>query len=209
MCVTGANAADYSVSDASKMDWTGFYAGIFGSYGAGTVTGVTLGTSDASSVKGAGIGAALGYDYDMNGVIIGGEADLQYTTMSDSAPCTLSPTQTCASRVNWMGSVRGRVGVALDTLLVYGTAGLALADITTTVSPPTGGTTGSYQSTYFGWVAGAGAELAITDSLTGKLEYNYSSYGSQNTTAGSFVSIATITPSPIHTIKFGLNYRFN
>ena len=211
LCSVAANAslaADYSFEDKSNTDWTAFYAGIFGSYDSIAAKSTSGSVGDSLTATGAGIGVNVGYDYDFGGVVAGIEADAHVSAASGSEACIGSPTQTCGAELNWMATIRGRLGVTMDTLLLYGTAGVAAVNATATVTPPSSGTTGTNTDTYFGWVAGAGAEMALTDAITAKLEYNYAEFGAKTTAVGAFNSQYDVKIAPVHTVKLGLNYRF-
>src|SRR5262245_57441508 len=77
------------------------------------------------------------------------------------------------------GSLRGRVGYALDRLLLYGTAGIAFADLSQNIQK--GRNAGEQvvweNQTPTGYVLGAGAEYAFNSRWIGRVEYLYSNYG--------------------------------
>ena len=89
-----------------------------------------------------------------------------------------------------LGKYRARNGPALgmeprdvDDLLIYGTGGLAFADVAmrTTVAvgdPPMGTLRGAHEQTKVGWTLGGGAEYAVTDCVTLKAEALYFDLGS-------------------------------
>lgn len=70
------------------------------------------------------------------------------------------------------GSVRARVGYALDHALFYGAAGWtgARGHVSTPV--------GDDDATFSGWTVGAGLDYAFTDNIFGRVEYRYNDYGS-------------------------------
>jgi outer membrane immunogenic protein len=83
---------------------------------------------------------------------------------------------TSTHEVAWVGTLRGRAGVAFDRLMIYVTGGLAWASLKTTadevfltpVSNP-----GSFDSTRIGWVGGVGLEYAVTYNWIVRGEYLY------------------------------------
>ena len=102
------------------------------------------GSTPAASWHGAYAGGALGYGWGNGGlngnhigvyggvnatvgsnVVVGGEADVN---MSGQRSATVEGGNLRENFSNWNGSVRGRVGVAIDRFLPYATAGIALAD---------------------------------------------------------------------------------
>jgi outer membrane immunogenic protein len=104
---------------------------------------------------------------------------------------------------NWLASVRARLGYAVDDVLFYGTAGWAISNIDYGVTVPSD--TFSDSLTHNGWTAGAGAELAVTDQLTARLEYRYTDFGAEALTVGT--ESLQIEPHT-HAVRAGLSWRF-
>jgi outer membrane immunogenic protein len=69
-----------------------------------------------------------------------------------------------------VGSLRGRIGVALDDFLLYGTGGVAA----TGLEASSGGL--SERDTAFGWTLGAGVEAALSENVTARVEYRYTEF---------------------------------
>jgi outer membrane immunogenic protein len=104
---------------------------------------------------------------------------------------------------NWLASVRAHLGYAVDDVLFYGTAGWALSNIDYSAIAPTEALSDSL--THSGWTAGAGAELAVTDQLTARLEYRYTDFGAETfTIAGEPYEFEPHT----HAVRAGLSWRF-
>jgi outer membrane immunogenic protein len=83
--------------------------------------------------------------------------------------------------MDWFSTVRGRIGLPFGGLLIYGTGGLAFANVSmnTTVTVGTeGALTGATEETKVGWTLGGGAEYAVTDCVTIKAEALYFDLGS-------------------------------
>ena len=70
-------------------------------------------------------------------------------------------------QAGYVGTVRGRVGYAMNNVLIFATGGLAYG----TVRAQIGGFTESRTST--GWTIGAGAEVGLTQHWSVKAEYLY------------------------------------
>jgi outer membrane immunogenic protein len=132
------------------------------------------------------IGAQVGCNYQVGSFVFGGEADWQWTGLKTSAdagfgafPNVGNPaftnaahTEHVSSSLRSFGTIRGRAGFAWDRLFVYGTGGLAMADLrsetnvtfaTFPVAPVYNGAVhvGSTSLTKGGWVVGGGAEYAF------------------------------------------------
>src|SRR5262249_10329187 len=115
-----------------------------------------------------------GLEADFQGLSNNHDTDsITLTTTAVGFPDTFVSTTTVTKQVDWLGTVRGRLGVlAAPSLLIYGTGGLAYgeAKASTTVAqtatcifsclnPPINyGTTASFSETRVGWTVGAGLE---------------------------------------------------
>ncbi|MCY1248138.1 Outer membrane protein beta-barrel domain protein [compost metagenome] len=97
------------------------------------------------------------------------------------------------------GSLRARVGVDLNPVLLYGTAGLAVGQAKGTV----GGA--SDKNTMVGWTAGAGAETFVTDNITARVEYRYTDYGSKDFRMGG-TNVSSGYDE--HSVRVGMGVKF-
>lgn len=179
--------------------WQGFYVGAhlgttFANYQA-TLTPGPAGYSDSSSDVSYGLYG--GYTMQWNMMVAGIEADLTGSLPDGSG---LAGATLVNSGGDVSGTIRGRLGFMIDPFVVYGTAGLALAD--------TGFSTaaGSDSSVEFGGVAGFGAEAEITSGVTARAEYFYTSYGSGTYLLGPLTAGNAGLDS--HTLRIGIGYQF-
>jgi outer membrane immunogenic protein len=166
---------------APVYNWAGVYIGINGGYGFGSSTWTDplnasgAGNSGSFNVKGGLVGGTLGVNWQANAFVFGVETDLDWQGLKGTtsnafcgAPVTAAGVTglSCQTESNWIGTVRGRLGVAADRVLFYATAGGAYGNV------QAGLTTQSLQSsTEFGWTAGAGIEGALAENWTAKIEY--------------------------------------
>jgi outer membrane immunogenic protein len=102
---------------------------------------------------------------------------MSWVTASGSAN-QLAPfrtTQTASTNEDWLGTARVRIGVApANGWLVYGTGGLAVADVGASITNADG--TIAFPGEFHvrpGWTAGGGVEAAIIDNWSAKVEYLY------------------------------------
>ena len=136
------------------------------------------------------------------------------TTLGPAIPFTLT------QKIDWFGTVRGRVGVlATPRVLFYATGGLAYGDVGT--NETIGASSFSASDLRVGYTVGAGIEGALGGNWTAKLEYLYVDLGR---TSGSFataiaasgggaVTSGTLTSAyssrvTDNILRVGLNYRF-
>jgi outer membrane immunogenic protein len=121
-------------------------------------------------------------------------------------------------KLDSLASVRGRAGVVLGNLMLYGTAGVAWAR--TNVHIQEGdlapGLQVSLHHTATGLVGGVGAEWYITrlgpGSLLFRTEYLHYAFGTQNLVSsatfsdGSFAALTT--PGSVDVVRAGLSWKF-
>lgn len=105
-----------------------------------------------------------GINKDFAPFLAGIEADIGYAFNLAKPPSspygTLTPTGLEAS-------LRGRLGAILDGVLLYGTGGLALANVTKSFPDF------HYDTIHAGWTIGAGIETFLTPALLLRAEYLY------------------------------------
>jgi outer membrane immunogenic protein len=138
----------------SAYSWAGPYLG--------ATLGYEWGSVDNSNTHPSGIagGVEAGYNWQRGAFVFGGEADIQLSGADD----TLAPFEFSNP---WFGTLRGRAGVALSNVLLYGTAGLSYGDL----RADSFNLTESHTSV--GWVAGGGVEVAFTPRWSAKAEWLY------------------------------------
>jgi outer membrane immunogenic protein len=170
--ITAALCGPVQADDASPSqhgDWTGFYAGLHA--GGGTLD-VTEGGLSVHSGTGFAGGGQVGYNWQTSDWVLGFEGDVSGTALSARRFSSL------AARVNLLSSLRARVGMTFDNILVYATGGGALANGKTYTSLSTG-----TNFTTFGGVVGGGVEIAFDPRWTTRAESLYYIYDQTETAA--------------------------
>ena len=81
-------------------------------------------------------GLQIGYNRQINQFVWGVEADVSYVGADGS---TTAAGPLIIGETNWAATLRGRVGYAWETMLLYGTLGVAMMDMDTGL-PGLGGT---------------------------------------------------------------------
>jgi outer membrane immunogenic protein len=233
----------------SVFNWSGFYIGV-NAGGAWGREDHTTGFSPSDLAANAGTGgnaAAIqaqlsgrsdlnsgftggfqaGYNWQMApNWILGLEGDINYVDVSRSTglvqivtlpPGTLS---TQSTRVDWLSTIRGRLGYSFGNLMIYGTGGLAMAheDSTNSTQAPLGGGANAFEignasDVRFGYSVGGGVEYALNHNWSVKAEYLYNNLETLNyvSTSQALNSTAFHTGSSaliLNVVRGGLNYKF-
>jgi outer membrane immunogenic protein len=167
---------------AHAADWTGGYLGVAMGYADANDAWNEGGAPDdpVLSPEGGNFSVYAGYGVDLAGLVLGLEGDLSFPDLSDNATCDVLIE--CTFDVELMTSLRGRAGVALGPLLLYGTAGIALGYIATDTDE-LGGVSAS--KTLSGYTVGIGSEIQLADSLRLGIEYRHSDYGDADVNLGT------------------------
>jgi outer membrane immunogenic protein len=113
--------------------------------------------------------------------------------------------------------VRGRLGWAWNSILLYGTGGLAYGYVADNVSvntvPPFSTTHGFSNSTRVGWAAGAGIEWAVAPGWSVKGEYLRVDLGTRTDRQTFAVSATDFLDyrfkHAYDIVRVGLNYKLN
>jgi outer membrane immunogenic protein len=161
-------------------------------------TNGTLALSDSRNDIGFVGGGQVGYNWQFgtgSGPVVGIEADFQYADLGNGGGRTRNYTFTgtglglaflpppatvvrSSDRVDFFGTVRGRLGWAWDRTLFYGTGGLAY---------------GSTGNSDIGWTAGGGVEYAWSNNFTVRLEGLYVDLDQNNNRGAPVYNLATNT----------------
>lgn len=247
--------------------WTGFYVGANAGYGFGDQTasfvggdpliraftaGTGFGTGTpvpaaSYDLKGITGGAQAGYNFqiapqwvagieaDFNGLDFNNTASSSFGFGINAAGNTLVATQ----KADWFGTLRGRIGwLPTDSLLLYGTGGLAYGQVKETLVFNQNGSgggdgfgfgyqcngtgagcfAGSSSRVAVGYAAGAGLEYAVSRNFTVRAEYLYVNLGSTSAQAftvvpraGGFAPasfVAGFGDFNFNIVRAGVNYRF-
>jgi outer membrane immunogenic protein len=177
-------------------------------------------------------GGQIGFNWQAPGLqwVVGVEGDFQGTSLERRFVCcgplvptlfpdVFAPGDAFSVKNDWQASIRGRIGYAWDRFLVYGTVGVAFANLEATVALlPVNGVPGVFASasdTLTGLTVGGGIEFGLWDNWSLGAEYRFSSFD-----AGDFALGNLVTPligAPLrssfdletHEVTARLNYRFS
>jgi outer membrane immunogenic protein len=242
----GATAADYN--------WTGLYIGANAGYASGHSTaqqGLTAPNCDGPicpdlialvarsaqdlDPRGFTGGLQFGYNHRHSGsnLVFGFEADVNFVRLNQSfslGPIVVNPAFPIdfdargAATADWFGTVRGRVGVPFDRLLVYATGGFAVTNATywevATTSTNRVNALRTFRlsnSLQPGWAAGGGFEYALGNRWSAKAEYLHFDFGATTDTTpatggigGMRNSVMTLSARlSVDVVRVGLNFRLD
>jgi outer membrane immunogenic protein len=197
---------------------------------------LTAGHYPSLHSSGVAAGGQIGCNLQSNHLVAGLETDINYFGLEKDISSTMSSfkgipltnqsvTTNSSISAHWLFTLRGRLGYALDTWLVYVTGGLATTRIqgssiyqNVVVSPPhlAEGEAAGASGTKAGWTVGAGIEHAFNRNWTSKLEYLYADFGSITAsgqllgeTGPSGITLTHNFTLATHIVRAGLNYKFN
>ena len=200
--MTAASAADLAARPYTKapplspaINWSGFYIGAMGGY-----------AFDSSNGGGFG-GGTIGYNWQAPGsqFVFGIEIDAAGASIKDSQTGFIGIVPvTGEAKIDALGSVTGRIGVAVDAALFYAKGGYAWAD--NKLSATLLGVTDSDSHVHSGYTIGGGIEYMFAPNWSAKAEYMFTHLGSENyNVAGIGFDSGT---AEFSSVKVGINYHF-
>jgi outer membrane immunogenic protein len=159
-------------------------------------------------------GVYVGHDAEMQGYILGAEADFNFMNLSDSESFDGfhdgGEGLTIHASLDAVGSLRGRIGVPMDNMLFYATAGIAVGTATVGYSTNSIFVVDSEDHELkFGGVIGAGVETKLTENVSARLQglfYNFGSYTFTPESVGPDVSYKA--DATAFTLTAGLSWNF-
>jgi outer membrane immunogenic protein len=223
-------------------NWTGFYIGgsVGGAWsrnqtsqgqGLTAVGGLPFSpllpfNTNATSIIG---GPQIGYNLQFAPQWVAGlEADFDWTKLNGSQTYNPIPPgiggaaippsfMTMGRDIDWLGSVRGRLGYTWNSLLLYGTAGVAWSKVGFLgIDSRQGGAFGETTSlsvTKAGWVAGGGLEYLVSKNWSGRIQFLHYSFAGVSAfgVPSSLPAVDNFSwgRTQVNSLTVGLNYRLN
>jgi outer membrane immunogenic protein len=151
-------------------------------------------------------GGLLGYNWQQGSFVYGLEGDWSWIGARTSQLAALSIFDSVSTSfdINWLATLRGRVGLAFDSTLVYVTGGAAFGHVSnqfnSIFTPNVGpGGAGSFteNKTKVGWTAGVGVEHMFSRHWTARAEFRYVDLGTTTVACSSATNFNRFSPSPI------------
>jgi outer membrane immunogenic protein len=225
MLMSPAHAADYYYSDVA-YDWTGVYGGVHAGFIQANVNvdqnkvpvgGLELSYErDFDGFVGGALGGVnfqagsfvFGLDMDFGGAVADGEGTAHGKGTAGGED-TVEDIR-FQHGIDWAAHIRGRLGFALDRVLVYGAGGLALADFDVKSSRGVQGNNqlddGGHAT---GWSAGGGLEYAVTDNLLVRAEYLHDAYTDEKAICGLILGCNNLEVGfTDNIVRLGVSWKF-
>jgi outer membrane immunogenic protein len=132
-------------------------------------------------------GAHAGYQYQFKQLVLGIEGSIDWTSLTSTGVAAFpvvfgGSTLSAHTSAGVQGSIRGKIGLALDRVLIYGTGGVAFGGFSTTfalaapnLAPPIFSTANA-STTRAGWTAGGGLQYSVTNNWWIFAEYRFTQF---------------------------------
>ena len=199
-------AVPYAPMPVGATPWTGFYVGLAGGWGRGrsSQNNTPIGTIDSGDFTQTGwiAGGTVGYNWQFGTFAVGVEGDISAADIDgNTSNGSCAGPFPCRTKITWLHTGRGRVGVALGQFMPYITGGVAFAGLKASNSFAEN----SQPNGVWGGVVGGGLEWMFLPQWSAKAEYLYIP---SFTTAMPADLFGKLTERNISLVRFGVNYHF-
>jgi outer membrane immunogenic protein len=194
-------ARPYTKAPAAAIainNWTGFYLGAMGGYAQENSSGI-------GTLSGGFAGGTAGYNWQTGALVLGLEVDGAWADIGANVGL-FGGLAAVDYTIRATGTVRGRIGYAFDSVLLYGTGGYAWSD--NRLSATALGLTVSDSQFHSGWTVGAGVEVMFAPRWSVKAEYLYKSLESANYFSGTVPGGIASGTINLNSVQVGVNYHF-
>jgi outer membrane immunogenic protein len=187
---------------------------------------VNTGLFDDEDEDGFTVGGHVGYNFQFGSVVVGAEGDIEWadlggdnnnnrtiTALNGPNAGTTFVLPNLANDIEFIGSLRLRLGFAWDRALIYATGGVAFVSFDDNnafgFNPPPFFFNNDNSDTEWGWTLGVGVEYAFTNNLTARLEYRYTSFDRNNDNNFFVTPVFNRDDSAdFHAVRLGVAYKF-
>lgn len=214
LCGAPALAADMPVKAAPMapmFSWSGCYVGVEagGDWGHSRHRADDRTTIVDFNADGGVFGGTLGCNAQSGQWVFGVENDLSWTGVKghelDHPPFNVIATS--GTKANWLDTLRGRIGIAVDRSLWYVTGGAAFTDIKQ-FGDNGAGITIAQSKSRSGWTAGFGFEQALADPhWSWKIEYLRVDFGYKLYPGDGIIFANHNINLTENIVRVGLNWR--
>ena len=228
----------YKAAPVAYLPWNKCYIGVTAGYTKSTNSDPSITSTDpnfllsqtlgnvptrlSTDPDGAVVGGTIGCNRQYDRIVIGGETDLMYSSLRDAVNVVQGPavTTTQYSReIDAIGTLRARLGYAIDNTLIYATGGLAygrVKSVTNIFSAPANPAVAGFEDQWkAGWTIGGGIEHMFAPNWSLKAEYLYYDLGNSDVNLLPSNAALPLETGVIsykntgHIIRAGLNYHFS
>jgi len=219
---SAAMAAEPLPPPVPVFTWTGLYVGGQAGYawisngnleftGFDPFSAFGFSANVSSSPQGIIGGGHVGYNYQIDQIVVGIEGTVDGISLATTTPANFSGvfggTALSASMSSSIqGSIRARLGIAFDRALLYATGGVAFGGFSTgytftgnnnAIATLNGGNTftftNGFSTTRTGWTLGGGIDYAVTDAWSVFGEYRYTHFGTISNPGIAAAVFSTVT----------------
>ena len=219
--VGAACAADLPVKSqyiGAPYNWSGCYIGAQVGYAlmrdddtefVNPTRAVSIRTPrDRGEPDGVKAGGFVGCNWQIAGPwVIGAELDGEWANLTDTILYFDPAGDSYSVRARAQGSLRGRIGYAVDRTLYYATGGGGAVDLRYSYLDLPTGITRNFSDVTGGITGGFGVEYAFIGNFTGRIEYRYADFGTVNHTT-SFPGFSDQHRITEHAVRAGLAFKF-
>lgn len=171
-------------------------------------------------------GVQSGYNWISGAMMLGVETDFAFMHVNESstatAPSPSSVNPAIDYRLNqsvetsWIWTVRPRIGLVAESLMLFASAGFAVTDVKYDVElvdtrTPANAARGSFDEIKAGWTGSLGATYVITKEWSVTGEWLYADFGAIDGTASAgsgFVALKAKSDVRASLLRLGVNTRF-
>ncbi len=194
-------------------DWSGFYLGVH----AGMADGKSLATTKRDTglffdenlldLDSHTVGLHGGWNGQYGWLVYG--LHLEGTLANMSGHFRYDTGDALAATIHGGGSLQGRLGLALDRFMIYGTGGLATTNVTMSEYDNATGLSDMKRDWLPGLSVGTGVEIAMGDRISARIEYRYSRFETGNLDlVATFPLFNVDHDMDVHAISAGLSWHF-
>ena len=157
----------------------------------------------------AAVGGYVGYNYDAGPVIVGVEGNFLGAFNSDERGGP-DYDERYENDLDWLASVRGRIGLPHDQFLFYATGGIAFAGVKNESSSNDFSDEDfeNTDSTLTGYTVGGGVEYAMTSNISLRLEGLYYDFGSETYQQEADPGDKMTIDNQVFVVRAGIGYKF-
>ncbi len=199
---SSAFSADDIQFDTERFDWSGSYIGLGVGYTTFEMTDRTFRGGDPRP-DGPSLTAFVGYNWQHDQLVFGVEGDATVGDLVGTNNNFLIP-----AKLEYLATLRARIGFAHDNLLFFATGGYAMASFNFEHdNPPNNGS--NVSETFTGFTYGAGIEMGLGESTFARLDYTWYDLDDEvaNFFGGTDPHLISIDSG--HTVRLSIARKFN